>query len=82
MVFRKYCDTVFIQSNLKETAKEMSMGHPIGLDDKYYHPTHAGLLEEYQKAVDNLAINKENRLEIKVKNVEDEKRYSNCVYVV
>jgi hypothetical protein len=42
---------------LKETAKEMFVGHPKGLDDKYYHPTHAGLFEEHQKAVDNIAIN-------------------------
>jgi seryl-tRNA synthetase len=36
------------------------------LDDKYYRPTPAQLLEEYLKAVDLLTINEENRLRKKV----------------
>lgn len=44
----------------------MLLGHSTGLDDKYYRPTPADLLEEYLKAVDLLTINDEHRLRRKV----------------
>ena len=42
------------------------MGHSIGLDDQYFTPVESYILQEYLKAVDNLTINEENRLRIKV----------------
>jgi hypothetical protein len=42
------------------------MGHSIGLDDHYFTPVDAYVLQEYLKAVDYLTINEENRLRIKV----------------
>ena len=56
---------------LRALPKEMLLGHSIGLDDKYYRPTQAQLLEEYLKAVDLLTINEENRLRRKVERVND-----------
>jgi integrase len=64
--FRKFANTQMIQSDMKGAAKEMLLGHSIGLDDKYYRPTTAQLLEEYLKAVDLLTISEENRLRKKV----------------
>ena len=42
------------------------MGHSIGLDDHYFIPGDTYVLQEYLKAVDNLTINEENRLRIKL----------------
>lgn len=64
--FRKFTNTQMVQADLKGAAKEMLLGHSIGMDDKYYRPTPAQLLEEYLKAVDLLTINEENRLRRKV----------------
>jgi hypothetical protein len=51
----------------------MLLGHKIGLASAYYKPTEQEMLDEYQKAVNNLTINEENRLKIKVKLLEGEK---------
>ena len=69
--FRKFANTQMVQADLKGAPKEMLLGHSIGLDDKYYRPTQAQLLEEYLKAVDLLTINEENRLRRKVERVND-----------
>lgn len=42
------------------------MGHSIGLDNHYFTPVESYVLQEYLKVVDNLTINEENRLRIKV----------------
>jgi hypothetical protein len=42
------------------------MGHSIQLDGNYYRLSHDEMLQEYLKAVDLLAINKENNLEARV----------------
>jgi integrase len=65
--FRKFTNTMMIQSDMKVAAKEMLLGHSIGLDDRYYRPTPQQLLDEYLKAVDLLTIKEENRLKITVK---------------
>ena len=44
----------------------MFLGHKIGLTSVYYKPTEDEMLAEYMKAVNNLTINEENRLKIKV----------------
>jgi integrase len=65
--FRKFTNTMMVQSDMKGAAKEMLLGHSIGLDDRYYRPTPRQLLDEYLKAVDLLTINEENRLKITLK---------------
>lgn len=51
----------------------MLLGHKIGLASCYYRPSEEEMLAEYMKAVNNLTINEENRLKIKVDLLESEK---------
>jgi hypothetical protein len=51
----------------------MLLGHSVGLGGSYYRPTTKKLIDEYLKAVNNLTINEENRLKIKVKHLETDK---------
>jgi hypothetical protein len=44
----------------------MLLGHKIGLASAYYRPTVEQMYEEYEKALDSLTINEENRLRKKV----------------
>jgi integrase len=64
--FRKFFDTQLIYSRVEPRTKELFMGHSIGLDDHYFTPVDTYVLQEYLKAVDNLTINEENRLRIKL----------------
>ena len=64
--FRKFFDTQLIYCRVEPRTKELFMGHSIGLDDQYFTPVESYILQEYLKAVDNLTINEENRLRIKV----------------
>jgi hypothetical protein len=49
------------------------MGQKIDLASAYYRPTEEKMLIEYLKAVNNLTINEENRLKIKIQKLEVEK---------
>ena len=49
------------------------MGHSIGLDDHYFTPGTRNGLQEYLKVVNNLTINEENRLRIKVEELNKKK---------
>jgi hypothetical protein len=61
----------------------MLLGHKIGLTGSYYRPTEAELKEEYQKAVDSLTINEENRLRKKVETLTiDESRIDRIEKVI
>ena len=42
------------------------LGHKIGLAAAYYRPTEQEMLDEYEKAIDNLTIDPANRLQRKV----------------
>lgn len=71
--FRKFVNTEMINSDVNLVVKEMLLGHSVGLEGSYYRPTTEKLLDEYLKAVNNLTINEENRLKIKVKQLETDK---------
>jgi integrase len=71
--FRKFTNTQMIKSGLNLVAKELLLGHNVGLDEHYYRPTQEELLTEYEKALDNLTINEEFRLRKKVEKLEVEK---------
>lgn len=73
--FRKFFDTQLIFSRVEHKTKELFMGHSIGLDDHYFTPEILGthVPQEYLKAVDNLTINEENRLCIKLDELTREK---------
>ena len=71
--FRKFFDTQLIYARVEPQTKELFMGHSIGLDDHYFTPGDTYVLQEYLKAVDNLTINEENRLRIKVEELTKKK---------
>lgn len=71
--FRKFFDTQMIYAKVEPRMKELFMGHSIGLDDHYFTPGDTYVLQEYLKAVDNLTINEENRLRIKVEELNKKK---------
>jgi integrase len=71
--FRKFFDTQLIYARVEPRTKEIFMGHSIGLDDHYFTPGDTYVLREYLKAVDNLTINEENRLRIKVEELTKKK---------
>ena len=64
--FRKYFNTCLVNADVNVTIKEVLIGHSVGLDDSYFRPTEKQLLTEYLKAVNELTINKENRLRTRV----------------
>lgn len=71
--FRKFFTTQLIQSKVNPEIREMLLGHKIGLASAYYRPTEQEMYEEYEKAVNHLTINEENRLKIKIQKLEVEK---------
>ena len=71
--FRKFTDTQMIESRMDGLKKEMMLGHDIGLEKSYYRPEDEDVLAEYDKAINNLTINEENRLKSKVEKLEVEK---------
>jgi integrase len=64
--FRKFFTTQLINSKVNPEIREMLLGHKIGLTSCYYRPTEDEMYQEYQKAIDNLTINEENRLKLKL----------------
>jgi len=72
--FRKFFTTQLIKSKLNSEIREMLLGHKIGLASCYYRPTQEDMLREYEKGIDNLTINEENRLKLKLeKSIQIEK---------
>jgi integrase len=69
--FRKFFTTQLINSDVNPEIREMLLGHKIGLASAYYRPTEQKMFDEYMKAVNNLTINEENRLKIKVELLEN-----------
>jgi len=72
--FRKFAMKQFVNSKLNPEIREMLLGHKIGLAGAYYKPTEQEMFEEYQKAVNLLTINEENRLKIKVQTLESKEK--------
>jgi len=64
--FRKFFTTQLVDSDVNPEIREMLLGHKIGLTSSYYRPTEEKMLLEYHKAINNLTINEENRLKLKV----------------
>jgi hypothetical protein len=71
--FRKLVTTNMVRAKVNPEAREMLLGHSIGLNKAYYRPCEDELLEEYLKAVDMLTINEENRLRKQVEYLKIEK---------
>lgn len=60
--FRKFFTTQLVNARINPEIREMLLGHKIGLASVYYKPTAQVMFLEYQKAINNLTINEENRL--------------------
>lgn len=65
--FRKFFESRLIECDLNPMAVLRLVGHKSGLDNKsYFRPKPDFILSEYEKAIDALTINPENRLRRKV----------------
>ncbi|MGB8573350.1 MAG: hypothetical protein WCD19_02740 [Nitrososphaeraceae archaeon] len=64
--FRKFFTTQMAGIKVNAEIREMLIGHKIGLASAYYRPTEQEMLDEYEKAIDNLTIDPANRLQRKV----------------
>lgn len=60
--FRKFFTTQLVNARINPEIREMLLGHKIGLASVYYKPIEEDMFLEYQKAINNLTINEENRL--------------------
>ena len=72
--FRKFYETMLVDSNIHETIIRKLTGHSENgnLTQRYSKQIEEKMLEEYMKAIDLLTINEENRLRKKVENFEKE----------
>ena len=59
---RKFFTTELTNLKINPEIREMLLGHKIGLASCYYRPTQEEMLKEYEKGIDSLTINEENRL--------------------
>lgn len=57
--FRKWFKTRCESAGMRSINIETLMGHSLGLTDSYYRPTEEEILNDYQKAVDVLTINRD-----------------------
>jgi len=72
--FRKFAITQMIKAKLDFSTREFLVGHRVsrGLDVNYDRTTEEDRLSEYLKAVDLLTINPENRLRLKIQEMQSE----------
>jgi integrase len=63
---RKFTITQMARAKVDTEIAKILTGHSIGVRDRYLNYSDEDLLEEYVKALDNLTINPENRLKLKV----------------
>jgi site-specific recombinase XerD len=71
--FRKFWTTTVIHAGINPEIRELLLGRKIGLAGAYYRPTETDMIEEFIKCINDLTINPENRLRIKVAKLEVEK---------
>ena len=64
--FRKFAITQMAKSRMDAEIREKLVGHTIGIATHYIRYSPQEMLQEYLKAVDLLTINEENRLKLKV----------------
>jgi integrase len=64
--FRRFVITTMINKRINETIRNLLTDHSVKLDKDYYYPTEEEKLAEYLKVVNDLTINEENRLKLKV----------------
>ena len=72
--FRKWFKTRCEIAGMKSINTEKLMGHSVGISDSYYRATENEFLDDFLKAVPLLTISIENRLQIDMKEVENQSR--------
>lgn len=71
--FRKFFATQLVEADLNTEKRWKLEGQNLKANDpSYVGITEKRLIQEYQKAINNLTINEENRLKLKVQALEDE----------
>jgi integrase len=68
--FRKFFNTQLVSAGVNPLIKEMLMGHRVGLEENYYRPQESAVQAEWEKALDALTINPENRLKRRIQTLE------------
>ncbi len=72
--FRKFFTTQLVEADVKTELRWLLEGHNLkGNDSNYVRTTEKRLQQEYEKAINDLTINEENRLKMQVKKLEVEK---------
>jgi hypothetical protein len=69
---RKFAITEMARAGVDTEKAKVLSGHSIGVRGHYVKYTEDELLQEYLKAVNNLTINEETRLKLKVKSLENQ----------
>jgi len=71
--FRYFFTKQAVNSKVQYEARMKMEGHSLGITDSYWKTPdrEPEIFKEYQKAVNNLTINEENRLKLKVQSLED-----------
>lgn len=74
--FRKYFATALNKAGAKPAIRELLLGHQSsrGLDKNYLRPADDELLEEYLKASELLTVNEENKLRLRVNDLEQKEQ--------
>lgn len=67
---RRFFTAQLVNSKVNPEIREMLLGHKIALVSCYYKPTIDEMFLEYEKAIDLLTINEENRLRKKVEKLQ------------
>ena len=72
--FRKFFSSQLVEADLKTELRWLLEGHNLkGNDSNYVRVTEKRLQQEYEKAINHLTINEENRLKRKIEVLEVEK---------
>jgi len=72
--FRKFYSTQLVEADVKTELRWLLEGHKLkGNDSHYVRTTDQRLQQEYEKAINHLTINEENRLKMKVETLTIEK---------
>jgi len=71
--FRKAFESKCQKSKMNHNNIKLLMDHSLAESQNYYRPEEQDILEDYLNAVDELTINEENRLKIKIEKLEQER---------
>lgn len=71
--FRKFFTTECSKAKVDREIREMLLGHKLGIPDAYLRYTDEDMFQEYQKAINNLTINEENKLRREVQELKRER---------